>query len=81
MELHGIGPSNTARLLADTAGMHRFGTRDRFASWCGDSSVSGRDPALTIRTATSAGGCERPHGIRGRVRRRPLGLRGRPSAR
>ncbi|PKV81952.1 transposase [Nocardia fluminea] len=35
MELHDIGPSSAARLLADTADIHRFGTRDRFASWNG----------------------------------------------
>lgn len=35
MQLHGIGPSSAARLLADTADIHRFGTRDRFASWNG----------------------------------------------
>ncbi|WP_378742747.1 transposase [Nocardia brasiliensis] len=33
MELHGIGPSSAARLLADTADIHRFASRDRFASW------------------------------------------------
>jgi transposase len=33
MELHGIGPSSAARLLADTGDIHRFGNRDRFASW------------------------------------------------
>ncbi|MFD0360701.1 IS110 family transposase [Nocardia sp. GCM10030253] len=35
MELHGIGPSSAARLLADTGDIHRFGTRDQFASWNG----------------------------------------------
>ncbi|MFE9580565.1 IS110 family transposase [Nocardia sp. NPDC006044] len=35
MQLHGIGPSSAARLLADTADIHRFGNRDRFASWNG----------------------------------------------
>ncbi|WP_280261784.1 IS110 family transposase [Nocardia abscessus] len=35
MDLHGIGPSGAARLLADTGDIHRFITRDRFASWNG----------------------------------------------
>ncbi|MFF3228838.1 IS110 family transposase [Nocardia suismassiliense] len=35
MDLHGIGPSSAARLLADTGDIHRFADRDRFASWNG----------------------------------------------
>ena len=35
MDLHGIGPSSAARLLADVGGIHRFRDRDRFASWSG----------------------------------------------
>ncbi|MFE3056006.1 IS110 family transposase [Nocardia sp. NPDC059239] len=35
MDLHGIGPSGAARLLADTGDIGRFATRDRFASWYG----------------------------------------------
>ncbi|MGW3546137.1 transposase [Nocardia niigatensis] len=35
MDLHGIGPSSAARLLADTGDIGRFATRDRFASWNG----------------------------------------------
>ncbi|MFI7609402.1 transposase [Micromonospora sp. NPDC049366] len=35
MELHGIGPSGAARLLADVADISRFADRDRFASWNG----------------------------------------------
>ncbi len=35
MDLKGIGPSSAARLLADTGDIHRFTTRDRFASWNG----------------------------------------------
>ncbi|WP_433672182.1 IS110 family transposase [Nocardia sp. CA-136227] len=35
MDLHGIGPSSAARLLADTGDIHRFATKDRFASWNG----------------------------------------------
>jgi transposase len=35
MDLHGIGPSGAARLLADVGDIHRFASRDRFASWNG----------------------------------------------
>ncbi|MEU8897286.1 IS110 family transposase [Nocardia sp. NPDC048505] len=35
MDLHGIGPSSAARLLADTGDIHRFADRNRFASWNG----------------------------------------------
>jgi transposase len=35
MQLHGIGPSNAARLLADVGDIRRFADRDRFASWNG----------------------------------------------
>ncbi|MEV6337734.1 transposase [Nocardia vinacea] len=35
MDLHGIGPSSAARLLADTGDIHRFANRDRFGSWNG----------------------------------------------
>src|SRR5689334_24714512 len=34
-DLHGIGPSGAARLLADAGGIHRSASRDRFASWNG----------------------------------------------
>ena len=35
IHLHGIGPSGAARLLADAGDIHRFASRDRFASWNG----------------------------------------------
>ncbi|MEV4058097.1 transposase [Amycolatopsis sp. NPDC049688] len=35
LDLHGIGPSGAARLLADVGDIHRFAGRDRFASWNG----------------------------------------------
>jgi transposase len=35
MDLHGIGPSGAARLLADVGDIRRFRDRDRFASWNG----------------------------------------------
>src|SRR5262249_29719706 len=33
LQLHGIGPSSAARLLADVGNIHRFASRDHFASW------------------------------------------------
>lgn len=38
-ELHGIGPSGAARLLVDVGDIHRFATRDRFASWNGTAPI------------------------------------------
>ena len=35
MRLHGIGPWGAARLLSDVGDIHRFASRDRFASWNG----------------------------------------------
>jgi len=35
MDLHGIGPASAARLLADVGDIHRFASRDKFASWNG----------------------------------------------
>ena len=35
LQLPGIGPSSAARLLVDVGDIHRFGNRDRFASWNG----------------------------------------------
>src|SRR6202035_1434677 len=35
LDLHGIGPSGAARLLADAGDIHRFPDRDKFASWNG----------------------------------------------
>ena len=35
LDLHGIGPANAARLLADDGDIHRFANRDRSASWNG----------------------------------------------
>ncbi|WP_407937866.1 transposase [Micromonospora viridifaciens] len=35
MELHGIGPSGAARLLADVGDISRLADWDRFASWNG----------------------------------------------
>ena len=35
LQLHGIGPSSAARLLADVGDIRRFASRDHFASWNG----------------------------------------------
>jgi transposase len=35
LDLHGIGPSSAARLLAGAGDIHRFADRDKFASWNG----------------------------------------------
>jgi transposase len=35
LQLRGIGPSGAARLLADVGNIHRFASRDHFASWNG----------------------------------------------
>jgi transposase len=35
LDLHGIGPSGAARLLADVGDIHRFADRGKFASWNG----------------------------------------------
>jgi transposase len=55
MDLHGIGPSGAARLLADVGDIHRFASRDRFASWNGTAPLDaffrqpGPPPALPGR--------------------------------
>lgn len=53
LDLHGIGPSGAARLLADVGDVHRFGNRNRFASWNGtaplDASSGEQQTAPVIR--------------------------------
>ena len=39
MELHGMGPSGTARLLVEVGGVTRFPARARFASWNGTAPI------------------------------------------
>ncbi|MEV6101981.1 transposase [Nocardia sp. NPDC051981] len=58
MDLHGIGPSSAARLLADTGDIHRFATRDRFASWNGTAPLdaSSGDSAARLRRCRRCGG-------------------------
>ena len=38
-QLNGIGPSGAARLLGDIGEMHRFASRDHFASWNGTAPI------------------------------------------
>ena len=47
LQLHGIGPSSAARLLADVGNIHRFTSRDHFASW------NGTAPGRLIRPAAT----------------------------
>jgi Transposase IS116/IS110/IS902 family len=55
MELHGIGPSGAARLLANAGDIHRFASRDRFASWNGTAPWT-PPPAARPATASPAPG-------------------------
>jgi transposase len=52
LQLHGIGPSGAARLLADVGNVHRFASRDHFASWNGTARLirpAATPPALPRR--------------------------------
>jgi transposase len=54
LDLHGIGPSGAARLLADLGDIHRFADRDKFASWNGTAPLdAARRPSVHRR--------DRPH--------------------
>ncbi|MFB8283063.1 IS110 family transposase [Nocardia colli] len=55
MDLHGIGPSSAARLLADTGDIHRFGNRDRFASWNGTAPLDASSGAQQRHRLSRAG--------------------------
>jgi transposase len=55
MELHGIGPSGAARLLADVADVHRFARRDRFASWNGTAPLDASSGSQTRHRLSRAG--------------------------
>jgi transposase len=54
LQLHGIGPSSAARLLADVGDIHRFADRDRFASW------NGTAPWTPHRATSNATGSPAP---------------------
>ncbi|GAB0108677.1 IS110 family transposase [Nocardia sp. JMUB6875] len=55
MQLHGIGPSSAARLLADTGDIHRFRNRDRFASWNGSAPLDASSGAQQRHRLSRAG--------------------------
>ena len=54
MDLHGIGPSGAARLLAD-ADIHRFASRDRFASWNGTAPLDASSGSQSRHRLSRAG--------------------------
>jgi transposase len=62
-QLHGIGPPGAARLLADVGNIHRFPSRDHFASWNGTApwtpppASSNATGSLAPATAGSTGRC------------------------
>jgi transposase len=55
MDLHGIGPSGAARLLADAGGIHRFASRDRFASWNGTAPLDASSGSQSRHRLSRAG--------------------------
>jgi len=55
MELHGIGPSGAARLLADVGDIRRFADRDRFASWNGTAPLDASSGAQQRHRLSRAG--------------------------
>ncbi|MGF0316926.1 transposase [Nocardia fluminea] len=52
MNLHGIGPSSAAGLLAGTGDIHRFRDRDRFASWNGTALLDASGETRSWRRTT-----------------------------
>ena len=55
MDLHGIGPSGAARLLADAGDIHRFASRDRFASRNGTAPLDASSGSQTRHRLSRAG--------------------------
>jgi transposase len=55
MDLHGIGPSGAARLLADAGDIHRFASRDRFASWNGTAPLDASSGSQSRHRLSRAG--------------------------
>jgi transposase len=55
MDLHGIGPSGAARLLADVGDIRRFADRDRFASWNGAAPLDASSGAQQRHRLSRAG--------------------------
>jgi transposase len=54
-QLHGIGPSGAARLLADVGDIHRFASRDRFASWNGTAPLDASSGSQSRHRLSRAG--------------------------
>jgi transposase len=57
MDLHGIGPSGAARLLADAGDTRRFASRDRFASWNGTAPLDASSGSQARHRLSRAGNC------------------------
>ena len=55
LDLHGIGPSGAARLLADVGDIRRFADRDRFASWNGTAPIDASSGEQTRHRLSRAG--------------------------
>lgn len=55
MQLYGIGPSGAARLLADAGDIHRFASRDRFASWNGTAPLDASSSSQARHRLSRAG--------------------------
>ena len=55
LELHGIGASGAARLLADVGDIHRFRDKDRFASWNGTAPLDASSGAQQRHRLSRAG--------------------------
>jgi len=55
MDLHGIGPSGAARLLADVGDIRRFRDRNRFASWNGTAPLDASSGAQQRHRLSRAG--------------------------
>jgi transposase len=55
MDLQGIGPPGAARLLADVGDIHRFASRDRFASWNGTAPLDASSGSQSRHRLSRAG--------------------------
>ena len=55
LDLHGVGPSGAARLLADVGDIRRFRDRDRFASWNGTAPLDASSGDQTRHRLSRAG--------------------------
>jgi transposase len=55
MDLTGIGPTGAARLLSEPGDIHRFGDKDRFASWNGTAPLDASSGAQQRHRLSRAG--------------------------